>query len=168
MTAVNLELAGLRGLLRVIGAENPHLRVTQVDLDERTDTEKLAQELLSGSHEDETAWRDGQWYAARLRPGPLRPDERHTAVVDHAVGGVRLRVRTPGDLETMERVAFSRIPPGPGQIEVAITASSLNFADVLMAMGRFPTIDEREPELGVDFVGVVTAVGADATGHQRR
>ena len=164
--AVNLELAGLRGLLRVIGAENPHLRVTQVDLDERTDTEKLAQELLSGSHEDETAWRDGQWYAARLRPGPLRPDERHTAVVDHAVGGVRLRVRTPGDLETMERVAFSRIPPGPGQIEVAITASSLNFADVLMAMGRFPTIDEREPELGVDFVGVVTAVGADATGHR--
>jgi NADPH:quinone reductase-like Zn-dependent oxidoreductase/acyl carrier protein len=35
-----------------------------------------------------------------------------------------------------------------------------------MAMGRFPTIDEREPELGVDFAGVVTAVGPDAAGHQ--
>jgi polyketide synthase 5 len=165
-TAVNLEQAGLRGLLRVIGAENPHLRVTHVDVDERTDADKLAQELLSGSNEDETAWRDGQWYAARLRPSPLRPDERHAAVVEHAEGGVRLRVRTPGDLETMERVAFERIPPGPGQIEVAITASSLNFADVLMAMGRFPTIDEREPELGVDFVGVVTAVGASVTDHR--
>jgi acyl transferase domain-containing protein/NADPH:quinone reductase-like Zn-dependent oxidoreductase/acyl carrier protein len=163
---VNLEQAGLRGLLRVIGAENPHLRVTQVDMDENTDAEQLARELLSGSNEDETAWRDGQWYAARLRPSPLRPDERRTAVVDHAEGGVRLRVRTPGDLETMELVAVNRVPPGPGQIEVAITASSLNFADVLMAMGRFPTIDEREPELGVDFVGVVTAVGADVAEHQ--
>ena len=49
---------------------------------------------------------------------------------------------------------------------MAITASSLNFADVLMAMGRFPTIDEREPELGVDFVGVVTAVGPDVVDDQ--
>jgi polyketide synthase 5 len=164
--AVNLEQAGLRGLLRVIGAENPHLRVTHVDVDEETDAEQLARELLGGLNEDETAWRNGQWYVARLRPSPLRPDERHTAVVDHAEGGLRLRVRTPGDLETMELVAVNRVPPGPGQIEVAITASSLNFADVLMAMGRFPTIDEREPELGVDFVGVVSAVGPGVADHQ--
>jgi polyketide synthase 5 len=163
---VNLEQTGLRGLLRVIGAENPHLRVTQVDADEDTDAEQVARELLSRSNEDETAWRNGQWYAARLRPSPLRPDERRTTVVDHAEGGVRLRVRTPGDLETMELVAVDRVPPGPGQIEVAITASSLNFADVLVAMGRFPSIDERQPELGVDFVGVVTAVGPDVAGHQ--
>ncbi|HYY00585.1 MAG TPA: SDR family NAD(P)-dependent oxidoreductase, partial [Mycobacterium sp.] len=163
---INLEQAGLRGLLRVIGAENPHLRVTQIDVDEATDVEQLARELLSGSNEDETAWRDGQRYVARLRPSPLRPEERHTTVVGYAEHAARLRVRAPGDLETMELVAFGRVAPGPGQIEVAITASSLNFADVLMAMGRFPTIDEREPELGVDFVGVVTAVGADVAGHQ--
>jgi len=165
-STLNLEQAGLRGLLRVIGAENPHLRVTQIDVDHHTEAEQWARELLSGSNEDETAWRDGQWYVARLRPGPLRPDERRTALVDRAEGGVRLRVRAPGDLQTMEHVAFTRVSPGAGQIEVAITASSLNFADVLMAMGRFPTIDEREPELGVDFVGVVTAVGPDVSGHR--
>jgi len=50
---------------------------------------------------------------------------------------------------------------------VAITASSLNFADVLMAMGRFPTIDEREPELGGGLRRRwVTAVGPDVTGHR--
>ena len=163
---INLQQAGLRGLLRVIGAENPHLRVTQIDVDDDTDADHVTQELLAGSNEDETAWRAGQWYAARLRPSPLRPDERHTTVVNHAEDAVRLRVRSPGDLETMELVAVDRVRPGPGQIEVAITASSLNFADVLMAMGRFPTIDERDPELGVDFVGVVTAVGADVTDHQ--
>ena len=163
---INLQQAGLRGLLRVIGAENPHLRVTQIDIDDDTDADHVTQELLAGSNEDETAWRAGQWYAARLRPGPLRPDERHTTLVNYAEDSVRLRVRSPGDLETMELVAVDRVQPGPGQIEVAITASSLNFADVLVAMGRFPTIDERDPELGVDFVGVVTAIGADVTDHQ--
>ena len=35
--AVNLEQAGLRGLLRVIGAEQPHLRTTHIDVDEQTE-----------------------------------------------------------------------------------------------------------------------------------
>ena len=162
---VNLTQAALRGLLRVIGAENPHLRVTQVDVDEDTDAALLARELLGGSDEDETAWRRGQWYAARLRPSPLRPNERRTAVADHGESGVRLVVRNPGDLQTVELAAFNRVPPGPGQIEVAITASSLNFADVLVALGRYPSTDERLPELGADFVGVVTAVGPDVARH---
>jgi acyl transferase domain-containing protein len=89
-STLNLEQAGLRGLLRVIGAENPHLRVTQIDVDDHTEAQQWARELHSGSNEDETAWRDGQWYVARLRPGPLRPDERRTALVDPADGGVRL------------------------------------------------------------------------------
>ncbi len=53
----NLEQAGLRGLMRVIGTEHPHLRATQIDVDDATDAEQLARQLLSGSEEDETAWR---------------------------------------------------------------------------------------------------------------
>ncbi len=56
---------------------------------------------------------------------------------------MRLQIRTPGDLETMELAAFDRVPPGPGQIEVAVTASSINFADVLVAFGRYPSIEGR-------------------------
>src|SRR6478735_8352482 len=126
----NLEQAGLRGLMRVIGTEHPHLRATQIDVDEATDAEHLAQQLLSGSEEDETAWRNGQWYVARLCPAPLRPEERQTTVANHERDGMRLQIRTPGDLESMELVAAERVPPGPGQIEVAVTASSINFADV--------------------------------------
>ena len=79
---------------------------------------------------------------------------------------MRLQIRTPGDLETLELVACDRVPPGPGQIEVAVSASSINFADVLVALGRFPNIDGGLPELGMDFAGVVTAVGPDVTEHQ--
>jgi hypothetical protein len=52
--------------------------------------------------------------------------------------GMRLQIRTPGDLNTLEFVACERIPPGLGQIEVSVSASSINFADVLLAIGRSP------------------------------
>nr|WP_255413289.1 type I polyketide synthase [Mycobacterium sp. 3519A] len=162
----NLEQAGLRGLMRVLGTEHPQLRGTQIDIDDRTGGEQLAQQLLARSDEDETAWRDGQWYVARLTATPLRADERQTADVDYERHGVRLQIRTPGDLESMELVAFERVSPGPGQIEVAVTASSINFADVLIAFGRYPTFEGRLPELGTDFAGVVTAVGPGVTDHK--
>jgi polyketide synthase 5 len=163
---VNLEQAGLRGLIRVIGNEHPQLRATQIDLDEDTDVECLARQLLEQSDEDETAWRSGLWYAARLSPAPLRPEERRTAVVDHARNGMSVRIHKPGDPESIELAAFDRVPPGPGEIEVAVIASSINFADVLIAFGRYPSIDGVPPRLGMDFAGVVTAVGPDVTTHQ--
>ncbi|ABL04449.1 sulfolipid-1 biosynthesis phthioceranic/hydroxyphthioceranic acid synthase [Mycobacterium ulcerans] len=163
---INLEQAGLRGLLRVIGSEHPLLQTTQVDVDESTQAEQLAQQLLGGSEEDETAWRGGEWYVARLFPGPLSADERQTTVVDHERDNMRLQIRTPGDLQTLELAACDRVPPGPGQIEVAVTMSSINFADVLIAFGRYPSLEGRLPETGTDFVGVVTAVGEGVTDHQ--
>src|SRR5271163_3253101 len=164
--ATNLEQAGLRGLVRTISTEYPHLRATQIDMDDDTDAERLARQLLGTSEEDETAWRNGRWHTARLSPAPLRPEERRNTVVDHPHGGMRLQIRTPGDLETMELAAFERIPPGPGEIEVAVTAAGVNFADVLYALGRYPCIDGDAPQLGMDFLGVVTAVGPDVTTHR--
>jgi polyketide synthase 5 len=79
---------------------------------------------------------------------------------------VRLQIRTPGDLQSMELAAFNRVPPGPGQIEVRVSASSINFADVLVAFGRYPAFEGQLPQLGMDFAGVVTAVGPDVTDHR--
>ncbi|MCV7112580.1 sulfolipid-1 biosynthesis phthioceranic/hydroxyphthioceranic acid synthase [Mycolicibacterium setense] len=162
----NLDQAELRGLIRVIGTEHPHLSATQIDVDEATDVEQLASQLLSGSEEDETAWRNGRWYAARLCLAPLRPDERRTTIAHLERDRMRLQIRTPGDLESMELVACEHVPPGPGQIEVAVSASSINFADVLVAFGRYPAFDGVLPQLGIDFAGVVTAVGPDVTDHK--
>jgi polyketide synthase 5 len=164
--APNLAQGGLRGLIRVIGMEYPSMRPTQIDVDDSTDVELVAAELLSGSDEDETAWRDGQSYAARLNVTPLQAEERHTTVVHPERDGMRLVIRNPGDLQSAELVAYERIEPGPGQIEVAVSASNLNFADVLVAYGRYPSFEGRLPQLGADFAGVVTAVGAGVTDHQ--
>ncbi|BBX73765.1 type I polyketide synthase [Mycobacterium shinjukuense] len=162
---INLEQAGLRGLVRVIGAEHPHLHITHIDVDEHTDAGRVARHLLAGWDEDETAWRQHECYTARLRPTALRPDERRPAIVNHERDGMRTQIRNRGDLQTMELVAFERVSPGAGQIEVAVTASSINFADALGAFGRYRSFGPL-PGLGTDFAGVVTAVGPDVTGFQ--
>ncbi len=159
----NLSHAGLRGLMRVLVMEHPQLHATQVDLDGQTSAAQVAAQLLSSSEEDETAWRDGELFAARLNVTPLKPEERHTAVADPARDGVRLQIRTPGDIESLELVAFERVAPGPGQIEVSVASSNLNFADVLVAYGRYPSFEGRLPQLGADFAGVITAVGQGVT-----
>jgi len=163
---VRLDHGGVRGLLRVIGAEQPALRPTQIDIDAHTATESVATELLSGSDEDETAWREGSWYTARLRHGPMRPEERRTTTVDTERDGMRLDIRVPGDLDTLEFVTADRQPPQAGQIEVAVGASSVNFADVLLAFGRYHTVEGPRPGLGIDLAGVVTAVGPGVTEHK--
>ncbi|OBF13446.1 polyketide synthase [Mycobacterium sp. ACS4054] len=155
----NLEQAGLRGLVRVIGTENPHLRATQIDVDQTTDPEHLARQLLSGSDEDETAWREDTWYTARLSPAPLRPEERRTSVADLGQDGMRLQIGAAGDLGSMELVSCERVSPGPGQIEVAVSASGINYHDLPAALNG----DPRRPP-GTDFAGVVTAVGPGVAG----
>ncbi|OMC21986.1 sulfolipid-1 biosynthesis phthioceranic/hydroxyphthioceranic acid synthase [Mycobacterium colombiense] len=162
----NLEQAGLRGLIRAISTEYPHLRATQIDMDEDTEAERLAGQLLGTSEEDETAWRNGEWYTARLSPAPLRPEERRTTVLDHQHDGMRMQIRTPGDLETMELTAFQRVSPEAGEIEVKVSAAGINYGDVLLAIGRYPSIDGDIPQLGMDFAGVVSAVGPDVTTHR--
>lgn len=164
--SANLEEAGLRGLIRVIGTEHPRLRASQIDVDDYTDPARVVAQLLVGSDEDETAWRGGNWYVARLIPGPLRPEERQRTVVNPAREGMRLQIRVPGDIQSLELAAFDRVAPGPGQIEVSVTASNLNFADVLVAFGKYPSFEGRLPKLGADFAGVVTAVGAGVVTHQ--
>ncbi len=37
-----------------------------------------------------------------LVPEPTSPDERQAAVVDHERDNMRLQIRTPGDLQTLE------------------------------------------------------------------
>ncbi|TAM11785.1 MAG: NAD(P)-dependent alcohol dehydrogenase [Nevskiaceae bacterium] len=67
-------------------------------------------------------------------------------------------IRSPAGLDHLE---VCNLPdpgvPGPGQIRVAIHATSLNFHDLLVANGSSPTADGRVPM--ADAGGVVEAVG---------
>ncbi len=71
-------------------------------------------------------------------------------------------LQAPGGFE---HIAIRDLPdpgqPGPGEIRVALHASSLNFHDLLVAKGAFPTADGRV--LMSDGAGVVDAVGHGVT-----
>jgi NADPH:quinone reductase-like Zn-dependent oxidoreductase len=73
-----------------------------------------------------------------------------------------LIVRAPGGLDRLE-VSERPDPgaPGPGQIRVALHATSLNYHDLLVANGTIPAADGRV--LMSDGAGVVEAVGEGVT-----
>jgi NADPH:quinone reductase-like Zn-dependent oxidoreductase len=67
-------------------------------------------------------------------------------------------VRAPGGLDRIDiQDIMDPGQPGPGEIRVALHATSLNYHDVLVANGGIPTADGRV--LMSDGAGVVEAVG---------
>ncbi|MDP3737650.1 MAG: NADPH:quinone oxidoreductase family protein [Hyphomonadaceae bacterium] len=52
--------------------------------------------------------------------------------------------------------------PGPGEIVARVHAAGVNFADVLMTAGRYVVRPPRPFVPGLEFAGVVTAVGPGA------
>ncbi|SDK17796.1 zinc-dependent alcohol dehydrogenase family protein [Microbulbifer yueqingensis] len=71
-------------------------------------------------------------------------------------------VPKPGGLDRLEvRDLPDPGDPGPGQVRVALHATSLNFHDYLIASGQLPTEDGRV--LMSDGAGVIEAVGEGVT-----
>jgi len=72
-----------------------------------------------------------------------------------------MKLSTPGGLDSLAPVPLEAVPPAPGQIQVEVRASSLNFHDYAVVTGLIPTDDGRIPMS--DGAGVVTAVGDGVT-----
>ncbi|WP_336490594.1 zinc-dependent alcohol dehydrogenase family protein [Methylobacterium nigriterrae] len=71
-------------------------------------------------------------------------------------------MRAPGGLDCLEIIEHSDPgAPGPGEIRVAVHATSLNYHDLLVATGQFPAADGRV--LMSDGAGVVEVVGSGVT-----
>jgi NADPH:quinone reductase-like Zn-dependent oxidoreductase len=68
-----------------------------------------------------------------------------------------IKLKAPGGLDNLELVSMETREPGPGEIQVEVKASSLNFHDYAVAIGMIPTDDGRIPMS--DGAGLVTAVG---------
>jgi acyl transferase domain-containing protein/acyl carrier protein len=144
----------LWGLGRTLAQEFPNLWGGLVDLDPAegaASTGPLADHLLRPDGEDQAAWRSGQRYVARLArliPPPAAPEVVELAVTQSGVlDGVSLR-------------PAARNAPGPGEVEIRVLASGLNFRDVLNVLGMYP----GEIPLGNECAGVVAAVGEGVSG----
>ena len=73
---------------------------------------------------------------------------------------VPARAATPGSLDASICEPIERRAPGPGEVEIAVEATGLNFKDVLNVLGMYP--GDPGP-LGGECAGRVSAVGAGVT-----
>ena len=65
-----------------------------------------------------------------------------------------------GTFDSLRRESISRRSPGPGEVEIAVEATGLNFKDVLNVLGLYP--GDPGP-LGGECAGRIVAVGSAVT-----
>jgi phthiocerol/phenolphthiocerol synthesis type-I polyketide synthase C len=166
--------APLAGFARTLMNEAISGAVRLIDLesgaaDLAVTAEALVRELTHSDAEQEVILTAaGERYAPRLRvvgPGggdderALRSSDRHS---------LRLSCAVPGQLRNLRWERHARLQPDDDQVEVAIKATGLNFRDVMYALGLLS--DEAVesgfagPSLGLEFSGIVLAVGPHAEG----
>jgi len=144
------------GLGRVIASEQPELACTRIDLDAAhgpDEADQLAEEIWFAGREDQVAFRGGERFVTRLRSA------HHGASGELQVPRgqpYRLEIISRGQLDQVELNAVPRMSPGPGQVEIQVRATGLNFRDVLNVMDLYP--GDPGP-LGGECAGEVVAVG---------
>ncbi len=173
VSAGRVAQAPLWGLGGVIRLEHPELRCTRIDLDPAPAAQKaeaLWTELWADGDdalEDQVALRDGARFVARLSPyaqaGPSAEPQPSEFVA--APGqGYGLSIATPGIIDNLTLQAAPRKTPGAGEVEIKVTATGLNFLDVMKALGIYPGLDPNAPPaLGAECAGQVSAIGAGVT-----
>jgi len=72
-----------------------------------------------------------------------------------------IRLKAPGSADQLELVSVELAPPGPTEIRLRHTAIGVNFIDIYQRLGLYPLPEARVP--GVEGVGIVIAVGSEAT-----
>lgn len=168
--------AALWGFGRSLANEASGFSVTLLDLpgeeDLHSDTQSksvldaLVTELTAPDAENEIVLdADGRRFATRLRlvspPGPVEPVESQRQAMT-------LGFPLPGQLRSLRWAARPLPTPGEGQVEIRVKATGLNFRDVMYTLGLLS--DEAiengfaGPTLGLEFSGIVEAVGPGVTG----
>jgi NADPH:quinone reductase-like Zn-dependent oxidoreductase/SAM-dependent methyltransferase len=167
------------GLFRVIRAENPHLRLFNLDLStdialESIETCNLVMKVFQQSFigdpgpvvEHEYAEAGGALFAPRL----IQEEEMNSSLT------AKTEVPTPqmeklfqpgrplkmiigevGLLDTfrfVDREEYTK-PLEPEEVDVQILATGLNFVDIMASLGYIPS-----PALGAEFSGTITHVGS--------
>jgi acyl transferase domain-containing protein/NADPH:quinone reductase-like Zn-dependent oxidoreductase len=152
----------LVGLCRVAASEYPELGCVRVDLDPHGTTydwQLLIDEVNSGHAEPEVAFRGGRRFLRRLMPARPGGPSRDLLVVP-ANESFRVGVTTRGVIDNMVVQPLPLREPGPGEVEVRVAATGLNFRDVLNVLGMYP--GDPGP-LGGEFAGQVIRVGPGVT-----
>lgn len=155
----------LWGLGRVLRNEYPAILCQLIDVAATAisgDFARAAEHILARSPEAEVAVRAGSAFVHRLQHAQADAASAEALPVT-TEQPVELVIGTPGRLDTLHYRTTQRRAPGPGEVEVRVAASALNYKDILKAMG---TISDEVLEntyfgsaFGMELAGTVVRVG---------
>ncbi|MCB0190966.1 MAG: SDR family NAD(P)-dependent oxidoreductase [Anaerolineae bacterium] len=158
--------ASLWGMGRVIGLEHPELRCVCLDLDAvlpvNTAVTMLLAELTAQSSvspiESQVALRSDGRYVARLG----RHHKPKTLFVPNEP--FRLEIAERGTPDKLQLRPIAKKPPAPGQVEIRVRATGLNFLDLLNVLGLLQF--QPDNDLGGECAGEIVAVGEGVQDYQ--
>jgi acyl transferase domain-containing protein/NADPH:quinone reductase-like Zn-dependent oxidoreductase/short-subunit dehydrogenase/aryl carrier-like protein len=159
--APDLAQAPLWAFGGVMAAELSAQKVVRIDLDADApaagrgaddEAAALVDHLLHPDAEDRIALRGNQRLVARLSPSKAEPRLPEAPL--------ELTIPERGSLSNLRLAPVPRTAPRPGEVEIRVHATGLNFRDVLNALGMYP----GDPgSLGNECAGVVSGVGLGVT-----
>ena len=155
--------AALWGQARVIEVEHPELRASIVDFDhgDREFIDRLIAEIAADGPESEVAYRAGARRVSRVVRST--PERERPSRMAHGDEAYELELTAAGSFDNLQFRECARIAPGPGEVEVQIAASGLNYKDVLKVMGVLSDTVTRDTwsgrTLGLECSGVIVRVG---------
>jgi acyl transferase domain-containing protein/SAM-dependent methyltransferase/acyl carrier protein len=145
------------GLAKAVTLEHPEMACRCIDIDgSDAALDRLVHELLSRDHENQIALRAARRHAARLTAHAAQTRPQPPAIY-------RLDTTKRGVFDGLQLLQAERRAPAHGEVEIAISATALNFADVMDALGVRPGGAAR---FGGECAGTIVAVGDGVTGLQ--
>ena len=159
---INLTQAMLNGFIKTAAVEYPSLHIRQVDVTKDQDIEPLLAQLeKDNSRESIFAYRDNQWYVARIvEESKANHEQERLSIPTH---DYQLVKNVDSMLSSLSLIETEVLFPKDNEIMIESRAVGLNFRDVLNAMNLYP--GDPGP-LGGDCSGIVKAVGKNITEYK--
>lgn len=77
-----------------------------------------------------------------------------------------ITVSEPGGSDKLELTSIPTPLPGPGEVQVRMQAAGVNRGDILQRQGHYPPPAGTTEVMGLEALGVITALGEGVTGHE--
>lgn len=167
---INVAQSPVWGLGRVIAHEHPELRCVRLDLSptpQLDESAALLAELWADTPEDQVALRANQRYTARLVRYQLKDRQITTSPNQLEVAAesspFQVEVDPPGLLDNLIARAVTRQKPKPGEVEIKVYHTGLNFMNIMSALGALPGYPNGVGPLGIECAGEIIAIGDGVT-----
>lgn len=161
---VNVHHIAITGLARMVMIEYPDYNCRIIDLQHRPGREELKTLLRSSFEEEELVLTQAGWQQGKLVKEdvafPQRNEQHRMQLAGHSP--FKLDILQKGKPESIVFREFTPAVPAANEVQIEVQATSLNFKDVMKAMGMLNEDALKDTWFGTAFglegAGIITKV----------